>query len=536
MAAGDNMRFRIKTLTSNTGDVVTVPIAGITCIVGANNAGKSQLLRDVRAIASEVQPHLKTLSAVDAIEPSGAQDDLRAYLERTAARTEGDDGQPLFGAAGLGNYSLQQLSEFLEQGSGVIGSPWASILGPLFVAATSAGSLRDYSTSQISTSDQVNSSPLSKMFRDGDLEESIAQLSLAAFGQPVVLDRLSPSMVLRVGAVQVPVPPLNRPTQEYATAVSALPKIANEGDGLKSFIGLALLVLADSDRLLLVDEPEAFLHPAQARALGRWMAKQASERGCQIILSTHDRDLLLGLVEGGSQVNVVRVTRNSNETHLSQLPPEEVAKVWNSPVLRYSNVLQGLFHAQVVICESDADCRFFSAALDELDGDGASRAAIADNTLFVPAGGKDREHQLADALASLDVRTFAIADFDVLNKRATVKRLVESLGATWTDDMQRDYVVVSSAVNTIAASADDGWQLAKNAGLSVIPSGEATVAARSLLDQFSDAGLIVLPMGEMEDFDKAVTLHGAPWVTTALDKGVHRASAVRDVVRRLTNG
>ncbi|WP_163020090.1 hypothetical protein, partial [Pseudomonas viridiflava] len=62
------------------------------------------------------------------------------------------------------------------------------------------------------------------------------------------------------------------------------------------------------------------------------------------------------------------------------------------------------------------------------------------------------------------------------------------------------------------------------------------IAASSLLTRLSDIGLIVLPLGEMEDFDKAVTLHGAPWVTTALDKGVHRASAVRDVVRRLTNG
>lgn len=43
-------------LRSNIGDELAIPAAGITCIVGANNVGKSQLLRDVIAL---VRGHVK---------------------------------------------------------------------------------------------------------------------------------------------------------------------------------------------------------------------------------------------------------------------------------------------------------------------------------------------------------------------------------------------------------------------------------------------------------------------------------------------
>ncbi|MEV0989569.1 hypothetical protein [Streptomyces sp. NPDC049949] len=35
-----------------------------------------------------------------------------------------------------------------------------------------------------------------------------------------------------------------------------------------------------------------------------------------------------------------------------------------TPSLRYSNIISGLFHDGVVLCESEGDCQFYAASFD----------------------------------------------------------------------------------------------------------------------------------------------------------------------------
>jgi len=527
------LSLRLKSLIANSGDAVTIPTTGVTCIVGANNAGKSQILREIRALICDQDPALRCLTAIEAERPTGTLEEAATFLDRTAARHENpSSGTIHYGTDGLSPQTVQEFHQWLSMRNYDEKSGYVSVVGPYFIRSTSAGSLRDYATGSISTGDPVNSSPMSRLFRNGAIEEELSSLAKLTFGLPVVLDRLSPQMILRVGETDVPVPPLNRPTPEYAAAVAALPALAGEGDGLKSFMGFALHALTDAELLMLVDEPEAFLHPAQARALGRWLGKKAKELGAQIVLATHDRDLILGLVEGDAPVNIVRVHRNGTTTHLSQLQPKQVTEVWQNPVLRYSNVLQGLFHAQVIICESDGDCRFFSAALDVLASDRGNPAA-ADNTLFVPSGGKDRIASIGGSLAALKVHTKAIADFDVLRVRAATVAIVEALGGDWTADMQKDYITVSSAVNKLQPDHAASWKFVKSRGVDALDAGEPYQAGLRLVSALSERGLLVLPKGELEDFDKTLPGHGASWVSDALAKGVHRDENVSKFVAQL---
>ena len=132
----------------------------------------------------------------------------------------------------------------------------------------------------------------------GELEEELSTLAFEAFGISLTLDRVNTEVRLRVGqVVGIPVPPISHPTLAYADAVASLAALENQGDGIKSFLGLALTVLSTNVDLICVDEPEAFLHPAQARTLGRWLSRQATLRNIQILVATHDRDFVLGLLE-----------------------------------------------------------------------------------------------------------------------------------------------------------------------------------------------------------------------------------------------
>ncbi len=403
---------------------------------------------------------------------------------------------------------------------------------PFFAWYASAGSLIGAASGSVGMPGMATAGghPLMRLFRDGALEQALSDISMSAFGVPLTLDRVNGNVQLRVGRPGVETPPLDRPTREYADAVQTLPTLEEQGDGIKSFLGLALMVLAGSFQVLLIDEPEAFLHPAQARTLGRWLGREARRRDIQVVVSTHDRDLLLGFLdaEEDSAVSIVRIARDHTANHLRQLSATAVTESWKDPVLRYSNVLQGLFHARAVIAESDADCRFYRAVLDQLGVEEGKRA-VSDDLLFVPSGGKQRVPAMARALSQLGVETFAIVDFDIFRRRDDVRDIVEALGATWSDEMDAAYVGMANVANQKAL-----WETLKKQGVGGLPAGEAHVHGQSLLSELRARGVLVVPTGEMEDFDKSIGMHGAAWVSEMLDQGNYKTcTEARGLLRPL---
>jgi hypothetical protein len=147
------------------------------------------------------------------------------------------------------------------------------------------------------------------------------------FRQEITLDRLGRSVQLRIGSTAVAAPPVDAVTPEYVRSVADLPGLDEQGDGMKSLLGLLLPLLASGSKIMLVDEPEAFLHPPQARVAGRVLGELASERGSQIILATHDRNLLVGLLESRAPISVVRLDRKPEETKARQLDPDDIRRL-----------------------------------------------------------------------------------------------------------------------------------------------------------------------------------------------------------------
>jgi len=520
------VRFTLDSLTSNAGDTVTLPSGTVTAIVGGNNAGKSQLLRDIAAVvnSSDVMPVI--ITSLEATRPTAESEQAAAeWLDANVSRAATQNGIPHWSPnTGGGTIPASQFLQFFNYGVGRP-FPWMGPAAPFFLHSTSAGGLAGYGSGSAPVGQMGGgTTPLGQVYRDGDLEAELNGLAHGTFGQGLLLDRANSEFRLRVGEVAVPVPPLNHPTREYADAVLQLPTLDEQGDGMRSFIGIALLVMARPPGVLLIDEPEAFLHPGQARALGRWLGGAARDRDLQIIVSSHDRDLLLGLLEADAPVNVVRVVRDGDLNRLSQLPPEEIQTVWADPVLRYSNVLQGLFHRQVVVCESDGDCRFFAAALDDL-AQSTDRRAVADDVLLVPGGGKQRVAAIARALARLNVKSRAIVDFDVFRERDMLRGIVESVAGVWSDEINADYVTMMQPIRQQVL-----MEQVKNQGLAAVPAGDPNAAAQRLLTGLNAMGVHVVPVGEMEGFDRSQSLHGAAWVSNAIESGVHKSQAVREFV------
>jgi hypothetical protein len=68
---------------------------------------------------------------------------------------------------------------------------------------------------------------------------------------------------------------------------------------------------------------------------------------------------------------------------------------------------------------------------------------------------------------------------------------------------------------------DDSWSRLKNGGLSMIPQGDASSAAKALIDGLAEIGLFVVDVGELERWEPDLPGHGPSWVGAAIQAGRH---------------
>ena len=73
-------------------------------------------------------------------------------------------------------------------------------------------------------------------------------------------------------------------------------------DGVKAYSGILAAVLSTDLKVILMDEPDAFLHPPLARRLGTALTTIASERDGNVFASTHDSNFLMGCIHAGKPV------------------------------------------------------------------------------------------------------------------------------------------------------------------------------------------------------------------------------------------
>ena len=520
--------------------------SGLTVLVGPNNSGKSQFLRDVVAqLRNPDEPGVVVNEVV--VHREG---DIAAFREWVHENTRQ--------APGVLPPSFQRHATSLNENQ--INVYWQ---GPAMEALVdwlvlhAAAEQRLGLANAVGSIDPVSEVPTSLLhflYTDASKEARLRAASHEAFGTDVTVNRFAGQRVhLHWGSTDLePQLPTNA---DYIAALHALPQVQIQGDGVRSFLGLMLALISATYEIVLVDEPEAFLHPPQARLLGDKLAGEAPA-SAQIIVATHSADVLRGLLQDpGREVRVVRLIRDGDQNHASALEPDRVRELWADPLLRYSAALDGLFHSGVVVCESDADCRFYQATLDAaLEREGERPHDL----LFTYCGGKHRMPQLVEALHAVGVPVRVIADLDVLREVELTRRLVEGLGGPWDTNAEADWRAVNAAVEQThgpnppladiqqkivelfdgsgetrltrplreavreLTKAEDGWSRVKQfGGSAAIPPGQASQAVTRLLDLLDAAGVFLVRPGELEDWDRQIPGHGPGWVAAALDAGVH---------------
>jgi hypothetical protein len=519
------------------GTVISMKENSVVVIVGPNNSGKSSALAAIRCKLAG-QPSapgpLYSISLQKTTTLQQLKNTLSPFLDE-----QGNYQIPGFG------YHISHLEGWWENDGPEVGPYFSTqILCDLTTRSRLADC--DPQPSGDIRSTQTLNHPFQKMYRDESLEKRTSEIFRKAFKRDLVVHRGAGSIIpVYVGNSPQVEDGEDRISLSYLKRVEALDKIELQGDGIRSFASIVSRVITESRPIQLIDEPEAFLPPPQARLLARSILNESTER--QTIIATHSSDVLRGLLsDETARLSVVRLMRPSGETHAHHLEASQVTDLWRDPILRFSNVLDGLFHDGVILTEADADCRFYEALSVASVGD-EDRPDIH----YSYTGGKDRLPVVIRALYALQVPVATLTDFDVLNNEQPLKRIVEAHGGAWSD-VDTDWKIVKKAVEENKNFTDgdsfrekimkelqtygkgtvvpketlkaiekltknaSAWSYAKNSGIAAIPPGEPTVAANRLLEKLKKLGIFVAPNGEMEGFCRSISGHGPRWVEAAV--------------------
>ena len=546
-----------ESLTFSDGTTIDLDPADVVVLVGPNNAGKSAALRELEeALGGD---HHATVLISCGIRKIGTEHGFQNFVEKHAQ------------IRSVGNaWTFAGYQWSLSRSDSDIRSFWPDDLNRF----RSMFCLKMPTEDRIRGSDPpdaVNSReeplghPIHILLDEDELEIKISDHFRKAFNEDLILDR-NPARTISMLVGPRPVPNLqcgeDRLSKTYRDRVYAsTTPLVEQGDGMRSFASVILHLLAPiSASVLLLDEPEAFLHPPQARLLGEIIATKKSTRA-QLFVATHSPDVLQGLVNVASdRLRLLRMQREGDVNRIKELDEEFVKKISSDPLMNYSLVLSGVFHQRVIVCEADGDCMFYSSILDldAVHGEGQP------DVLFVHASGKDRMATLAGTLTSLDVLVDVIADIDILRDERGLQELVDALGGDWCAIQPVAKVIrtaidngkpvlgvnqikkgirstlaqelphsepvkqLRSRINAVFQSVSP-WDAVKGYGEPAIPKGQATEQFEELKELCKEAGLWIVPVGEVEGFCRSIGNKGPRWVQNVIrDKDLATDSDLED--------
>lgn len=541
------MPIQFVSAINRNDEVVT--FGSMTVIVGPNNSGKSQTLRDLKNFAvGGSESNLIMFKSINMEMPS--KFDFKNHFH-VAPLNDSPSNENIFG--------LSESLVKIHQTNGPIG--WSQriiestnqadqrrILGQFLISHLHAGTRFELTAPQeaYDLETETPTHALQEFFRRRlDVQPQLQKAFTEAFGRDIALDWTAMKRwYFKVGNA---FGDLSESLNELKQQLQVGQLLKDQGDGYQSFTGIIMAAIIFPNRTLLLDEPEAFLHPKQARVLGQLLGKLSITRSAQIIVSTHSSAFMWGVVTGNENSNVLRLNRTADTTRYTQVPASTLGSLTRTPLLSSQPVLDSLFHQGVVVCEGDPDRAIYQfVAHRTLDGKGG------EDMLFIHTNGKGAADKPIELLKAAGAPVAVIVDIDILNASGPLDKIIKALtGAEiateleerraeigkWVLQMPEDQFLqklldgvnewITSAhtdarssrkrlENTLKTTTSK-WEVVKKVGTSYF-SGDELTAVESLIEDLAKVGLFVVPCGELEQWIDTGVIKGREWNRKALEK------------------
>jgi hypothetical protein len=363
---------------------------------------------------------------------------------------------------------------------------------------------------------QAPQSSFQVLFRDDAKRHEVRRIVSEAFGSYFVIDPTSLGQLRIRLSQRAPVNDLEeRGIHAEAVQFHANAQLIDQAsDGVKAFTGIVTEVMAGDPRVLLIDEPEAFLHPSLASKLGYEVSRAALSAEKRVFVSTHSPTFVMGCIQSGAPVNIIRLTYRDSVATARVLPSNEILELMRNPLLRSTGVLSGLFYEFVVVTESDADRAFYQEINERLLRFKPDWGIP--NCLFINAQNKQTVQTILRPLRKLGIPAAGVVDIDV----------IKDGGATWTNLLSSANVpnIAHGSMATMRAALKQamdatGRDMKRDGGVAVLDQSEQE-AAKNLLGQLRDYGLFVVPGGELESWLKhlGASGHGPSWLISVFER------------------
>lgn len=545
--------MRINYLKLKTGDRVELQHK-ITVFVGPNNSGKSQTLKDIRCLMDRQKSPIKvpiilandnTCFDIPNLETIKNDIAFKESITNINHYTISSIGSNLLEKSNAEAYK-PQIDNYNKMDDISKRNTFFDWFGKYYIALMDAETRLKLSseTSSFVPQEAKPDNLLQFLFGHQDLEKELKIAFKEAFHQDIKLDISQLlKLCIRVGDKVNQIPDDARIAYNIAKDI---PKIDNQGDGYRSFAGIVIGLLICRERIILLDEPEAFLHPAQAFFLGKWIGNNSDKLGSQLLICTHSSNFLSGILSGTQDLDVIRLKRETNNTQYITLTSAITKQLVGTPILSSQRVIEGIFHKGVVICEADADRAVYQSVASLCH---KSNREI----LFIHAHNKQTIAPVAKVLKATGTPVAAIADIDIFHDEKDLVEIYETLSGHPIEQklkdaqkalashiegcpeedvlhelkMKVDELVVQlnsgkhsldgarAAVKRIYKESTK-WSAIKRDGINAL-NGEQKVDVIRLIDSLKKEGLFVVPVGELEGWIDLGIHRKNKWIIPALE-------------------
>lgn len=536
------------------GKLHHLPVSRVVVLVGPNSSGKSRFLREIQRVAVKrsgptIQKEFSIERADIKINEEVLDTEIEIARQKYICKEEKQGGTITSGVIRYSRLDARSLNfihdDFLVErprlgGITELSSSLSQFLSSKIIRID--GAFRLNLTNDASSGDVLGEPQnlLHFLLKERQTRNVISDRVFSAFQRYLVIDPTAMTHLRIRLSETLPSSPWIEDSFSSAARefYSQAQHIADASDGVKAFVGLLMATIPAAPGILLVDEPEAFLHPPLARRLGRDLVQLTEQSEGQLFVATHSSDFLLGCLQASKHVTVIRLTTPFATQAPVVIQPKAIQEFMLLPLFKSTNVVSALFHDGAIVTESDNDRSVYSEVYARLL---AQDGGLPD-LVFLNAQNWSTEQRIYGPLRRFGIPAAAIMDADA----AFGDEFAESLKAANVPD-----AVIQSIGqlrgNLKAAFKKKGLSFKKVGDLEKLPKQEQE-AAQHLFDQLDSYGIFVVRHGELEGWLRSSGVSAstkAEWAVEVLtrlgvDQGEpgHIPTGTEDVwafVRRVAN-
>lgn len=538
---------------------------GLIFVIGPNSSGKTQFLKDIHALLTGEQRKAVVCEQIQVAKPENYESFLaglvgRGYIKKLLDASGNELIRSTSPMLGVGpaktpqSYSNQVANSYNNFSSGEYAqstsqsASFFNIFGQAFTTAL----FLDRRLNMMNESpsfDYENTSPtneLQSLFLDKRAKAGLCDEVKQVFGKAVWIDASRANVI----CMRVNQGPLLPPSDDRLEPeeMKKYRTIESEGDGLRSYVGIAASLLLGVRPVSLIDEPELCLHPPQAYRMGLFIGRNGTDSKNAVFASTHSSHVLRGVLEATGNLQILRLTKFGERFKARLIGPNELKSCMSRPMIRAEAILDGVFADGVVLVEADGDRAVYQAAWESI-----TRGRSRRDVIFIPVGGTGAFAEISAFFRRLHIPVFVIADLDLLSDSEKMRSVLESLAGTasvsaimtncrtvaskikqlpplvsveqvrerlrdmlncpldWTPkaDSVDDDVLLRRQLNSLARDVDRLRRLKVSAADDLIEDPGLRNAILGILNECKQVGLFLVPVGELEQWEPG-ELTGAP--------------------------